>query len=104
MTSLSHLAPVEGQDYELDLDADVLVIGGGPAGAWAALTASRGGARRVVLVDKGYCGTSGATAPANTGAWYIAPGEREQAVDARLERSGGLARCDWMHAVLDETA
>jgi succinate dehydrogenase/fumarate reductase flavoprotein subunit len=40
--------------------ADVLVIGGGPAGAWAAVAAAHAGAR-VVLVDKGYLGTSGAT-------------------------------------------
>ena len=80
--------------YDLDLEADVLVIGGGPAGAWAGLSASAAGAR-VVLVDKGYCGTSGATAPANTGAWYIPPGgERQRAIDARFEKSGGLAQRD----------
>jgi len=45
------------------LTADVLVIGGGPAGTWAALTARAQGAERVVLVDKGYCGTSGAIDP-----------------------------------------
>ena len=45
----------------LDLSAAVLVIGGGPAGAWAAVAAGEAGAR-VVLVDKGYLGTSGATA------------------------------------------
>jgi succinate dehydrogenase/fumarate reductase flavoprotein subunit len=104
MSPPSDPAPLEQHDFELDLEADVLVIGGGPAGAWAALTASASGARQVVLVDKGYCGTSGATAPANTGAWYIAPGgERERAIDARLAKSGGLARRDWMAAVLDET-
>jgi succinate dehydrogenase/fumarate reductase flavoprotein subunit len=88
---------------ELELEADVVVIGGGPAGAWAALVASAAGAR-VVLVDKGYCGTSGATAPANTGAWYVPPGsERERAMDARLAKSGGLAQRDWMAAVLEVT-
>ncbi|MDU1671487.1 MAG: FAD-dependent oxidoreductase, partial [Bradyrhizobium sp.] len=44
----------------LALTADVLVIGGGMAGAWAAVSAARSGAR-VILVDKGYCGTSGVT-------------------------------------------
>ncbi len=33
------------------LQADVLVLGGGPAGTWAALSASRRGAR-VVLAEK----------------------------------------------------
>ncbi|GAA3325848.1 hypothetical protein GCM10020331_059380 [Ectobacillus funiculus] len=30
---------------DLNLRADVLVIGGGPAGTWAALTAAKGGAK-----------------------------------------------------------
>jgi len=47
-------------------EADVLVIGGGPAGTWAAISAAAQGAR-VVLADKGFCGTSGATAPSGTG-------------------------------------
>ncbi len=51
---------------------DVLVIGGGPAGTWAALKAAKAGAS-VVLADKGYCGTSGATAAAGTGVWYVPP-------------------------------
>jgi succinate dehydrogenase/fumarate reductase flavoprotein subunit len=39
-------------------DADVLVVGGGLAATWTALSAAQAGGR-VVLVDKGYCGTSG---------------------------------------------
>ena len=31
----------------------------------------------VVLADKGYCGTSGATASAGTGIWYVTPRSRE---------------------------
>jgi len=50
----------------LDLIADVVVGGGGPAGAWAALTAAAAGAN-VLLLDKGYCGTSGPTASGGTG-------------------------------------
>lgn len=45
------------------LTADVLVIGGGMAGAWAAIGARRAGAS-VVLVEKGWLGTSGVTAMA----------------------------------------
>jgi succinate dehydrogenase/fumarate reductase flavoprotein subunit len=52
----------------VEFDADVLVLGGGPAGTWAALSAAERGAR-VVLADKGFCGTSGATAAAGTGVW-----------------------------------
>jgi glycine/D-amino acid oxidase-like deaminating enzyme len=68
---------------DLDLEADVLVIGGGPAGAWAAYNAAAQGGR-VVLVDKGYCGSSGATASSGTTVWY-APSteERENAIATR---------------------
>ena len=88
----------------LELSTDVLVIGGGPAGAWAALRAAKAGAD-VVLVDKGYCGTSGATAPAGTGVWYVAPEAQARAsAKASRERLGGnLADHDWMDRVLDQT-
>ena len=67
--------------------ADVLVIGGGPAATWAAVAAAQAEAR-VILVDKGYVGTSGATAPANTGTWSPPPGERRQAaIAARMPRT-----------------
>lgn len=85
----------------LDLSADVLVIGGGPAATWAAVAAAEAGAR-VVLVNKGYVGTSGATAPANTGTWSPPPGAaREAAIAARLKRTGGLADRWWVERALD---
>jgi succinate dehydrogenase/fumarate reductase flavoprotein subunit len=84
--------------------ADVLVIGGGPSGCWAAITAAEHGAS-VVLVDKGYCGTSGATASAGTGVWYIEPDaeEREAAIQSREAMGGWLVDRRWMHRVLDKT-
>ncbi|WP_113703865.1 FAD-dependent oxidoreductase [Nonomuraea lactucae] len=89
---------------ELDLTADVLVAGGGPAGAWAAVKAAQAGAD-VVLVDKGYLGTSGATAAAGTGVWYVQPdpAAREQAMASREALGGHLADRDWMARVLDQT-
>jgi succinate dehydrogenase/fumarate reductase flavoprotein subunit len=85
----------------LDLSTDVLVIGGGPAGAWAAVAAADAGAR-VVLVDKGYLGTSGATAPSNTGTWFVPPGEgRRAAIEQRQPRTGGLADPRWVDRMLD---
>ncbi|WP_027088246.1 FAD-dependent oxidoreductase [Cohnella panacarvi] len=89
---------------DLVLDTDVLVIGGGPAGTWAALTAAGNGAK-VVLVDKGYCGSSGATAPSGTGVWYVKPEEklREEAKGSRYTLGGHLAESRWMDQVLDRT-
>lgn len=86
------------------LDADVLVLGGGPAGTWAAWRAAADGAR-VVLADKGYVGTSGATAPSGTGVWYVPPEPlvRENALAAREALGGHLADRGWGTRVLDQT-
>ncbi len=86
----------------LTLEADVLVIGGGPAGAWAAWSAASRGAR-VVLADKGYLGTSGATAPGGTNVLYLPPDRalRDAAVDARMTQGGYLSERRWIHRVLD---
>ena len=88
----------------VEFDADVLVIGGGPAGTWAAISAAEQGAR-VVLADKGFCGTSGATAAAGTGVWYVDPQpELREAAMANREKLGGhLQDRRWMSRVLDST-
>lgn len=51
---------------QLNLETDVLVISGGPLATWATWNAVAQGVR-MILVDKGYCGTTGATAPSGTG-------------------------------------
>src|SRR3954464_7221644 len=88
----------------VELDADVLVLGGGPAGTWAAVSAAEHGAR-VVLADKGFCGTSGATAAAGTGVWYVDPvlAQREAAMANREKLGGFLQDRRWMANVLDLT-
>src|SRR5438552_16571522 len=88
----------------VEFDADVLVIGGGPAGTWAAISAAEHGAR-VVLADKGFCGTSGATAAAGTGVWHIDPDPslREAAMASREKLGGYLQERRWMRRVLDTT-
>ncbi|MFD0528326.1 FAD-binding protein [Kitasatospora arboriphila] len=88
----------------LELTADVLVVGGGPAATWAALDAARASAD-VVLADKGYCGTSGATAAGGTGVWYVQPdpAAREAAMASREGLGGHLADRGWMARVLDRT-
>ncbi|MBD2445939.1 FAD-binding protein [Nostoc sp. FACHB-152] len=88
----------------LNLEVDVLVIGGGPAGTWAAWSAASDGAR-VVLVDKGYCGTSGCAAASGNGVWYVPPEPeaRETAMASRESLGGFLANRRWMTRVLDQT-
>ncbi|MEH2395609.1 MAG: FAD-binding protein [Nostoc sp.] len=91
-------------DFELDLEADVLVIGGGPAGTWAAWSAASSGAR-VVLVDKGYCGTTGCAAASGNGVWYVPPDleARETAKASRESLGGFLSDRNWMDRVLNQT-
>jgi succinate dehydrogenase/fumarate reductase flavoprotein subunit len=88
----------------LALSVDVLVVGGGLAGGWAATAAARAGAK-VVLVDKGYFGTSGVTATAGPGHWWVPPdpGERAAAVADRMARAYGLAEAAWMERIIETT-
>jgi succinate dehydrogenase/fumarate reductase flavoprotein subunit len=80
--------------------ADVLVIGGGPAATWAAIAAAEAGSR-VALVDKGYCGTSGATAAGGNNLWLVPPGSRrEESARKREAAAGGLTDADWMLRVM----
>lgn len=93
----------ENKNNQIKLTADVLVIGGGPAGAWAAWSAASHGAK-TILVDKGYLGTSGATAPGGTNLLYLPPDpeQRDKAVQQRWKESGYLAEPAWIHRVLDQ--
>lgn len=97
MNPLFHNAPAA-----LQLSADVLIIGGGLAGTWAAVAAARKGAR-VVLADKGYCGTSGVTATAGPGHWWVPPDQRQAAIDKRVDSAAGLGDARWMARILDTT-
>ena len=84
--------------------ADVLVIGGGMAAAWAALAATEQGAR-VVMVDKGYCGTSGVTATGGPNHWWVPddPGLRAEAIARQTAKAQGLAEPEWMARIIDLT-
>ncbi|MBK1835940.1 FAD-binding protein [Azospirillum sp. YIM B02556] len=84
--------------------ADVLVIGGGLSGTWAALAAAQAGAR-VVLADKGYCGASGVAATSGPGHWWVPPDPdaRAEAIRQRMAIAGGIADPAWMERILDIT-
>jgi succinate dehydrogenase/fumarate reductase flavoprotein subunit len=83
---------------------DVLVIGGGMAAAWAATAAAEAGAS-VILVDKGFLGTSGVTATGGPNHWWIPPDPvlRREVVEKRYKDSLGLGDPEWMERVLDTT-
>ncbi|MGW5573124.1 FAD-binding protein [Nocardia thailandica] len=86
-----------------DIETDVLILGGGPAGLWAALAAATAGAR-VIVVDKNRCGSSGPTAFGATTLWHIAEGPaRGAAVERALTHGGGLGAPEWIDRVLDES-
>jgi succinate dehydrogenase/fumarate reductase flavoprotein subunit len=88
----------------LHIETDVLVIGGGMAAGWAAISAARAGAA-VFMIDKGYVGTSGVTAVAGPGHWFVPPVPRQRAaaISQREAIAFGLADTRWMARVLDET-
>jgi succinate dehydrogenase/fumarate reductase flavoprotein subunit len=91
-----------GDAADIVWKADVLIVGGGMAGAWAAATAARQGAS-VILADKGYCGTSGVTATAGPGHWWVPPDPPEARPAAiRARANAGLGLCDpcWMARVI----
>lgn len=84
-----------------ELPADVLVVGGGPAASWAAMGAVAQGAK-VVVVDKGYLGTSGATAPSTTGVWYSTSEQATQEyIDRRIAKGHGLCEPDRIRDVVE---
>ncbi|PTQ13525.1 succinate dehydrogenase/fumarate reductase flavoprotein subunit [Sphingomonas oleivorans] len=88
----------------MDIEADVLVIGGGMAACWAAIAAARTGAA-VVLVDKGFVGTSGVTATGGPNHWWVPPDPvaRREAIDRRMATAFGLADPEWMARIIDVT-
>lgn len=85
-----------------EITADVLIVGGGMAAGWAAISAAKTGAR-VIIADKGFMGTSGVTAPAGPNHWWMPPEPelRKAAIERRLESAFGLADPVWMERIID---
>jgi len=97
------IAAVSKEIADAQLSAEVLVLGGGPAGVWAALSAAEQG-RKVILAEKGFVGTGGATAAGNT---TIIHAERqspewEAMVKRRLQHGLGIADRRSVERVVDQ--
>ncbi|MET0387631.1 MAG: FAD-binding protein [Polyangiales bacterium] len=86
----------------LELSADVLVLGGGPAAAWAAWSAAESGAK-VILADKGYLGTSGSAAASGNGVLAVPPDERAHVIAERSATGRGLVDPVWLERMLETT-
>lgn len=86
------------------MNSDVLIIGGGMAAAWAAIAAAEAGAS-VIVVDKGYLGTSGVTATGGPNHWWVGPDKalREEAIARQNAKSLGLGDPEWMARIIDIT-
>lgn len=97
------MSPLRSQPGR-QLQTDVLVVGGGPAATWAAISAREAGAG-VILADKGYCGASGVAAAAGVGHWFVPPVTelREAAMQQRAELGYHLTDRYWQQRVLEET-
>jgi succinate dehydrogenase/fumarate reductase flavoprotein subunit len=97
-------AIVDGK-FDKDLEADVLVIGGSIAGAWAALNAREAGAS-VIVVEKGWLGTAGIVAAATSAGYYLLPDNPDQrkfTIGMRHSEAGELDDFGFIESVLDES-
>jgi succinate dehydrogenase/fumarate reductase flavoprotein subunit len=89
-------------ENELQLAADVLVIGGGPAAAWAAWAAASQGVK-VIIADKGFLGTSGAAAASGNGVMAPSPEDWEKVASERYRAGKNLANLRWIERVIEKT-
>lgn len=87
---------------ELQLTADVLVIGGGPAAAWAAYAAADRGVK-VIIADKGFLGTSGAAAASGNGIMAPSPEDWDKVLWERYRIANTLANLRWIERVIEKT-
>ncbi len=89
-------------ENELQLSTDVLVIGGGPAAAWAAWAAAAQGVK-VIIADKGFLGTSGAAAASGNGIMAPSPENWEKVAWERYRIGQTLANRRWIERVIEKT-
>ena len=86
----------------IELRADVLVLGGGPAACWAAWAAARDGAK-VIVADKGYLSSSGCAAASGNGVLAVPPSEHPRVIAERSDIGRGLVDRLWLERMLECT-
>lgn len=98
---------LESEQYEHGdvVEADVLIVGSGIAGLWAAIKASDGGAKSIAVVDKGAIGFSSISSLIAGATVYVLPGEDVEGVMGELVTgSGYLSRQDLWEDMLGSSA
>ena len=86
---------------EQQLRADLLVIGGGFGGLFAAIQARKLGVRDVLIVDKGAVGLTGQSRMAAGATIFVHPGDDvEQWADAIFRGQNGLCNQDMVESFL----
>jgi succinate dehydrogenase/fumarate reductase flavoprotein subunit len=86
---------------EQELRADLLVIGGGFGGLFAAIQARKRGVRDVLIVDKGAVGLTGQSRMAAGATIFVHPGDDvEQWADAIFRGQNGLCNQDMVESFL----
>ncbi len=83
------------------IDTDVLVIGGGSAGCWAAISAKES-ADRVILIDKAVVARSGASTFTNSQLAPTPEGERDSWLAEIVEAGEYLNDQEWVRTLLLE--
>lgn len=87
------------------VEADLVIVGSGLAGLWAALTASESGVENIAVIDKGSIGFSSISSLIAGASVYVLPGEDVQGVMGELvQGSGYLSRQDYWEDMLGASA
>ncbi len=86
---------------DLTIETDVLVIGGGLAGCWAAIRAADF-ARNVTIMEKAVVARSGASAFTNSMLAPVSDEDMEQMVAEVVESGEWLSDQDWVRVLLEE--
>ncbi len=98
---------LESEPYEHGdvVETDVLIVGSGIAGLWAAIKASDAGAKSIAVVDKGAIGFSSIASLIAGSTVYVLPGEDVEGVMGELVAgSGFLSRQDLWEDMLGASA